>query len=81
MMTRTARGHTGRPVRAGRVEVWAYALVALAAVVRVVISALPGMPYLAGLDLAGSLWSAGFALFLLRFAVWLVRPRSDGLPG
>ena len=31
MMTRTARGHTGRPLQAGRTEVWAYGLILLAA--------------------------------------------------
>jgi uncharacterized protein involved in response to NO len=81
MMTRTARGHTARPVKAGRLEVSAYVLVGAAAVVRVGIAVVPGLPYLAGLDLAGSLWCAGFLLFVLRFAAWLIRPRADGLPG
>lgn len=81
MMTRTARGHTARPLRAGRMEVAAYALVAAAALVRVGIAAIPDLPYLTGLDLAGGLWSGGFLLFVLRFSAWLMRPRADGQPG
>ena len=37
MVTRTARGHTGRPLRVSRLEVAAYLLVAGAAVLRVVL--------------------------------------------
>ena len=81
MMTRTARGHTGRPVRAGAFEVAAYALIAAAALVRVAVALVPAIPFLPGLDLAATLWCLGFALFVGRFAAWLARPRADGLPG
>jgi uncharacterized protein involved in response to NO len=37
MVTRTARGHTGRPLRASKAEVLAYALVMAAATLRVVL--------------------------------------------
>ena len=81
MMTRTARGHTGRPLRADRAEVACYGLVAGAAVVRV------GLPLLAPAALVeaalGSalLWSAGFGLYALRYWPVLSRPRLDGRPG
>jgi uncharacterized protein involved in response to NO len=81
MMTRTARGHTARPLLPGGAEVAAYALVALAALDRVAITAVPGLPYAAGLDLAGGLWCAAFALFVWRYLPWLMRPRLDGQRG
>lgn len=81
MMTRTARGHTGRPLKADRWEVACYALVAAAAVVRV------GLPLLAPAQtvhaaLASALlWSAGFGLYAVRYWPVLSRPRIDGRPG
>ena len=81
MMTRTARGHTGRPLRADRCDVAAYVLVAAAAFVRVLVPL--GAPALLreAVLASGTLWSAGFAVYA--FAYWkvLTRPRLDGLPG
>jgi len=81
MMTRTARGHTARPLRADRFDVACYALVLLAALVRV-------LPVLfdAGLTLRAAqasalLWSAGFGLFAWRYFPVLTRARLDGKPG
>ena len=77
MMTRSALGHTGRPLAAGPVELAAYVLVHLGAAVRVFGS-------LAGSDatphaLAASalLWSGAFALFLVAYWPILTRPRID----
>lgn len=81
MMTRTARGHTARPLRADRFDVACYALVLLAAVVRVGVPlALPGASLHAVIGSA-ALWSAGFALYGLRYWPVLTRPRLDGKPG
>jgi len=81
MMTRTARGHTGRPLRADRFEVAAYLLVAAAAVVRIVLPlAAPGQFVNAALTSA-LLWSAGFGLYAVRYWPVLSRPRLDGRPG
>ncbi|PXW93363.1 uncharacterized protein involved in response to NO [Sphaerotilus hippei] len=81
MITRTALGHTGRPLQAGPVETTAYLLVTLAALVRV------GGPLLepawlmpATLGSAG-LWSLAFVLYLVRYTPWLLQPRADGQPG
>ena len=81
MMTRTARGHTARPLAAGRAEIAAYLLVQLAAVARVGVPlALPAATLWA--TLAGALlWGAAFAVFTLAYAPILARPRLDGLPG
>ena len=81
MMTRTARGHTARPLRADAHDVTAYVLVAAAAFVRVLVPL--GAPALLpqAVLASGALWSAGFAVYA--FAYWkvLTRPRLDGLPG
>lgn len=79
MLTRTARGHTGRPLRASRLEVTAYGLVLAAAALRSVLAPLVD-PALA-LPLAGAAWSIAFALYAWRFGPWLCAPRADGKDG
>jgi uncharacterized protein involved in response to NO len=81
MMTRTARGHTGRLLVADRVEVACYALVALAAVVRVFGPLLMPGAYVGAVVLSGLLWSGGFGLYAVRYWPVLSRPRLDGKPG
>jgi uncharacterized protein involved in response to NO len=81
MMTRTALGHTARPLRAGRAELACYVLVTLAAVVRVFVPlAVPAQLVNAVLSSA-LLWSAGFGVYAVRYWPILTRPRLDGLPG
>ena len=81
MMTRTARGHTGRPLAPDRFEVACYILVALAAAIRVFGGMwLPGA-YLATIIVSGTCWSAAFALFAIRYWPVLTRNRLDGKPG
>ena len=81
MMTRTARGHTARPLHADRFDVACYALVLTAALVRVGVPlAAPGWSMHAVIGYAG-LWSAGFGLFVVRYWPVLTRPRLDGKPG
>jgi len=81
MMTRTARGHTGRPLRAGAAEIAAYVLVQLAAVVRVLVPlAVPSL-YLGAVGLSALLWFLAFALFAAVYWPILTRARADGAPG
>jgi len=81
MITRTAKGHTARPLRADRVDATCYALVLLAAVVRVGVPlCAPALTVPAVLGSA-LLWSAGFGLYAVRYAPILARPRLDGRPG
>jgi len=81
MMTRTARGHTGRPLLADRYEVACYAMVLAAALVRVFVPlALPAETVHAVLCSA-LLWSAAFGLYAVRYWPILTRPRIDGRPG
>jgi uncharacterized protein involved in response to NO len=81
MMTRTARGHSGRALVADRAEVSCYALIAIAAVIRVFGGLLLPEFYRATVVVSGLCWSAGFALFTFRYWPVLTRPRLDGKPG
>jgi uncharacterized protein involved in response to NO len=81
MMTRTARGHTGRPLVADRFEVACYVLVALAAAIRVFGGMLLPGAYVATVVVSGICWSAAFALYAVRYWPVLSRPRLDGKPG
>jgi len=81
MMTRTARGHTGRPLKADGFETACYAAVALAAAVRVGVPlVLPAWTVHAVLASA-ALWSTGFGLYAVRYWPVLSKPRVDGRPG
>jgi len=79
MVTRTALGHTGRQLRAGRAETCAYAAIALAALVRVAGPML--LPRGVWISAASALWVAAFAVYLWRYAPWLLAPRVDGREG
>jgi uncharacterized protein involved in response to NO len=81
MMTRTARGHTARPLKVGRWEVAAYVLVHAAALVRVAFPLVMPQTYLPLIVLSGLLWCAAFAIFTLAYIPILTRPRLDGEPG
>jgi len=81
MMTRTSRGHTARPLRADAFDVASYALVALAAVVRVGVPIAVPAATMAAIVGSATLWSAAFAIFSVRYWPVLTRPRLDGAPG
>jgi uncharacterized protein involved in response to NO len=81
MMTRTARGHTGRPLNADGWDVACYLCVLASALVRVFGPLLAPAAYLSNLEISAALWSAGFAIFTVRYAPILCRPRLDGRPG
>jgi len=81
MITRTALGHTGRPLRAGRIETGAYLAMLLAAAVRVFMPLLQPQALLVSVQLSALLWSLAFGLYLWRYTPILLRPRLDGQPG
>jgi uncharacterized protein involved in response to NO len=81
MMTRTARGHTARPLRADRFDICCYGLVLLAAVVRVAIPLLTPALTLVAVQWSAALWSAAFGLYAVRYWPVLTRARLDGKPG
>lgn len=80
MMTRSALGHTGRPLKAGPVEIGIYVAITLAALLRFCALVHPVLQWPLLLA-AGFAWEAAFGLFLLRYLPILLRPRIDGKPG
>ena len=81
MMTRTARGHTARPLVAGRAETAAYVLVQLAAVARVFVPLALPAAYVGATLTSALFWFAAFAMFTVAYVPILTRPRLDGQPG
>jgi len=81
MMTRTARGHTGRPLRADGYETACYALVLIAALVRVGVPLVAPEQTMPAVLVSAASWSAAFALYAIRYWPVLSRPRLDGRPG
>jgi uncharacterized protein involved in response to NO len=81
MMTRTARGHTGRPLKASAPETAAFVLIQLAAAVRVFLPLAAPAAALLAIQLSGALWTAAFGLFVVKFWPVLTRARIDGRPG
>ena len=72
MMTRTARGHSGQPLVAGRAEVASYLLVMAAAVVRVFGAWLAPAWHIESVVASAALWSSAFAIYAIRYAPMLV---------
>lgn len=80
MMIRTARAHTGRALKADGYDVVACVLLAAAAVIRVFWPLIQPQCQVQATLYSGALWSAAFAVFVLRHAPALVRPRLDDRP-
>lgn len=77
MMTRSARGHTGRELKAGPADTAAFVLMHLTAVLRVIGSLLGPEAGALAVDGAALLWSAAFTVFLVAYWPVLTRPRVD----
>lgn len=76
MVTRTALGHLGCPLRADLLTMWCYALVIVAAVFRL-LALLPTSLALGALHVSTSAWVLAFGLYLWRFFPMMIRPRLD----
>lgn len=72
---RVALGHTGRPLTAGTAMRWAFVLITLGAIGRVL-----AVFTAAGLWLSAACWIAAYGLFLVRYTPILLQPRVDGKP-
>lgn len=81
MMTRSALGHTGRPLVAGPAIVIAYLAVNLAALLRVLGPILRPDLSLPALVASGLLWTLAFVVFVVDFAPILTGPRINSRPG
>ncbi|MBB2485018.1 NnrS family protein [Mitsuaria sp. WAJ17] len=81
MITRTALGHTGRVLSAGRLEIVAYALVMGAALTRVLLPLAGPSGHALAIPLAAGLWALAFGLYLIRYLPMLMAARVDGREG
>ena len=81
MMTRTALGHTGRMLRAGRAESAMYLLLQAGAVGRLCANLLPGAARDYLLAASGLAWSAAFLAYLWVYGPYLSKARVDGREG
>lgn len=81
MITRTALGHTGRPLKAGRAELAMYLLVQLGVVARFLaaVDAFGLRDHL--LACAAIVWSAAFVIYVAVYGRYLLSPRVDGREG
>lgn len=87
MMTRTALGHTGRPLRASKLMVMAYTFVVIATVLRLMAIFIPVFSDTATsivigiLHASASFWLVAFLAYVYQYAPYLMSPRADGRPG
>ncbi|NEN76196.1 NnrS family protein [Pelistega sp. NLN82] len=81
MMTRTALGHTGRPLKASRLMVTAYVLLILAVVCRLALFFVPAGAVIPLLHMAAFLWVVAFLSYAYQYGPYLTAPRLDGRPG
>ncbi|MBB3182054.1 NnrS family protein [Variovorax sp. Sphag1AA] len=79
MVTRTALGHLGRPLRADRSMVAAYLLVIAAAALRL-LALLPSSLTASALHASAGAWVLAFVMYLWRFFPMMIRPRIDETP-
>jgi uncharacterized protein involved in response to NO len=77
MMTRSALGHTGRPLRAGRAEIVCFVAIHAAALCRVLGALGVGGDAAVWLGASALLWSLAFATFAVAYLPVLTRPRVD----
>ena len=81
MMMRSSLGHTGRPLVASGMDMTAFLLLQLAAIIRVVAGLFDAGMYDSLVTVSGVLWILAFVVFLVRYLPMLVQPRIDGRPG
>lgn len=81
MISRVSLGHTGRPLIVSKPMVFAYCLVALGALIRVLIPIAFPSAYIEGIVTAALLWALGFAVFTFSYYSILASPRVDGIEG
>ena len=81
MMTRTALGHSGRPLELARPVVWSYYLISIAAVARILGTIVPANLFKVTIIISVITWSTAFLIFLYVYWPILTRPRADGKPG
>ncbi|HNV85324.1 MAG TPA: NnrS family protein [Arenimonas sp.] len=79
MVTRVTQGHSGRPLELGRVAAFAFIVIQITAVLRVVAEVLPDALLWQGV--AGILWLLAFVPWVFRSSWIYLTPRVDGQAG
>lgn len=74
VMTRATMGHTGRPIRATKVTVMAFAAILIAAAIRPLAELQPDSYYLV-LGISGGAWIVAFTLFCFQYGPMLLGPK------
>lgn len=82
MITRTALGHTGRVLKAGKSETAMYVLIQVGVVARFAAAmGVESLPSSTALQFATACWTAAFALYIAVYGRYLCTPRVDGREG
>jgi uncharacterized protein involved in response to NO len=81
MITRTALGHTGRMLQAGRSETVMYLLMQLGVAARLIAAAGPVTLRNAGLLTSAACWSMAFLMYIVVYGPYLLQARVDGKEG
>jgi uncharacterized protein involved in response to NO len=81
MITRTALGHTGRPLKAGRADTAMFVLIQAGVLARLGAALLPGEFRNALLAGSGLCWSTTFLVYVIVYGPRLLAPRVDGREG
>ncbi len=82
MMARVSLGHTGRSFRNPPPAIsYAFVLLLLGAVVRVIVPLFDTGHYTLWIGLSQTLWILSFAIFIIIYSPFLVKPRIDGKSG
>lgn len=81
MITRTALGHTGRMLQAGRSETAMYLLMQIGVAARLIAAAGPVTLRDAGLLTSAACWSMAFLMYVVVYGPYLLQARVDGKEG
>ncbi len=81
MMVRSSLGHTGRALKASGMDMAAFLLLQLAAILRVVGNLVTADSSFLMIATSGTVWVLAFGIFLYRYLPMLMQPRIDGRPG
>ncbi|MRI31473.1 NnrS family protein [Endozoicomonas sp. OPT23] len=80
MISRVSLGHTGRPLNAGMPIQFAFLMIVMAAVVRLLPTFMPSL-YNSLVLTSICLWSLAYGIFFIVYLPILSQPRVDGNPG
>ena len=80
MISRVSLGHTGRPLKVGKLITFGYILLVTATIARVFTPLITNQPT-NGYLLSAFCWIAAYFLFVLIYWPVLTSPRADGRPG